>query len=63
MKSEKTISRRSFLRKTEAATAGAIAFPHIIPASALGLDGTEGVGFIVGSARSVSTGHFEFHAE
>ena len=40
MKQNKTITRREFLRKTTTATAAAVAFPHIVPASALGLDGT-----------------------
>ncbi len=33
------ISRRSFLRRTSVAAAGAVAFPYIIPASARGADG------------------------
>ena len=33
------LSRRQFLRRTAAATAGAVAFPYIIPGSALGLNG------------------------
>lgn len=33
------LSRRQFLRRTAAATAGAVAFPYIVPGSALGLDG------------------------
>lgn len=33
------ISRRSFLKRSTAAAAGAVAFPYIIPASALGADG------------------------
>ena len=34
------LSRRSFLKRAAAATTGAVAFPMIIPASALGLQGT-----------------------
>lgn len=33
-------NRRTFLKRSVAAAAGAVAFPHIIPASALGADGT-----------------------
>jgi len=33
------VSRRQFLKQTTAATAGAVAFPYIIPSSALGADG------------------------
>ncbi|NLF56486.1 MAG: gfo/Idh/MocA family oxidoreductase, partial [Candidatus Hydrogenedens sp.] len=36
---QKPLSRRAFLRRTGLAAAGAAAFPHIIPGSALGLDG------------------------
>ena len=34
-----TVSRREFLRRTTAVTAGAFAFPHVVPAAALGADG------------------------
>ena len=34
--SKQTFSRRQFLKRTSSAAAGAVAFPHIIPASALG---------------------------
>jgi len=37
---QQSISRRQFLTRTTVATAGAVAFPMIVPASALGLDGT-----------------------
>lgn len=36
---KRTLSRRDFVRRTTALTAGAVAFPHIIPASALGQGG------------------------
>ena len=39
MKPQRTLSRRQFLRRTAGAAAGAVAFPYIIPGSALGLDG------------------------
>jgi predicted dehydrogenase len=34
-----SVSRREFLKKTGAASVAAVAFPHIIPSSALGADG------------------------
>lgn len=40
MKNAQQLSRRSFLRKAGMLTGGAVAFPYIIPGSALGLDGT-----------------------
>lgn len=40
MAKKRAISRRDFLRRTAAVSAGAVAFPYIIPARALGLDGT-----------------------
>ena len=36
---KRTLSRRDFVKRTTALTAGAVAFPHIIPASALGQGG------------------------
>ncbi len=39
MAKKRAISRRDFLRRTAAASAGAVAFPFIIPGRALGLDG------------------------
>ena len=39
MKEKQQLNRRSFLRKAGALTAGAVAFPYVVPASALGLDG------------------------
>ena len=36
----KNVSRRDFLKKTVGAASAAVAFPYIIPASALGADGT-----------------------
>jgi predicted dehydrogenase len=39
MNDKKQLSRRGFLRKAGTATAGAVAFPCIIPSSALGLNG------------------------
>jgi len=39
MKTPRSLSRRQFLRRTAGAAAGAVAFPYIIPGSALGLDG------------------------
>ncbi|MFM1919165.1 MAG: hypothetical protein RLZZ303_799 [Candidatus Hydrogenedentota bacterium] len=39
MKTPRTLSRRQFLRRSAGAAAGAVAFPYIIPGSALGLDG------------------------
>lgn len=40
MKIKETLSRRSFLKRAAAAAAAPVAFPYIVPASALGLDGT-----------------------
>ncbi len=40
MNKQHQISRRSFLKKTSALTAGAVAFPYIVPSSAMGNDGT-----------------------
>jgi hypothetical protein len=39
MAQKRILSRREFLRKTSVAAAGAVAFPYIIPSSALGADG------------------------
>jgi predicted dehydrogenase len=39
MLNKKKINRRQFLKKATAATAGAIAFPYIVPSSALGKAG------------------------
>jgi hypothetical protein len=39
MEKTRGLSRRDFLRRTGAVAAGAVAFPYIIPASALGADG------------------------
>ena len=39
MAKNRAITRRAFLRKTSAASAAAVAFPYIIPSSALGADG------------------------
>ena len=38
MKIKETLSRRSFLKRAAAAEAAPVAFPYIVPASALGLD-------------------------
>lgn len=40
MKKPSRVSRRGFLKRTAAAASAAVAFPAIIPPSALGLDGT-----------------------
>ncbi|MHC4213512.1 MAG: Gfo/Idh/MocA family protein [Planctomycetota bacterium] len=40
MNEQRQISRRSFLKKTSALTAGAVAFPYIVPSSAMGRSGT-----------------------
>jgi len=39
MKTPRTLSRRQFLRRSAGAAAGAVAFPYIIPGTALGLEG------------------------
>ena len=37
--SRKSVSRRLFIQRTGALAVGAAAFPHIVPASAMGKDG------------------------
>lgn len=40
MSQKKKINRRQFLKKTTAVAAGAIGFPYVVPASALGKAGS-----------------------
>ena len=40
MTKDKIINRRMFLKKTAHLTAGTLAFPYVIPSSALGKAGT-----------------------